>query len=147
MAQSIRMDQERKWKRQHTRIGYILLVVVMLAFVLMFYGRATWVTVPLGLVGMALLVSDVEKYRMRRSFLFESTAQKMLRWQLVYDIVNTSMLVMLVSGLLIFSRDNIYWAFGVVIWGIVAEVVSRRLNEALQVHDPILRALELEEAR
>jgi cation transport ATPase len=147
MAQSVRMERDREWKRRHTRIGYALLAVVILAFALMFFGRATWITVPLGLVGVALLVSDVAKYRMRRSFLFESAAQKMLRWQLGYDIVNTSVLIIMVGGLLIFSQDNIYWAFAVVIWGIIAEVVSRRLNRALQAHDPILRALELEEAR
>lgn len=147
MEQSVRMERERELKRRHTRIGYALLAVIILAFALMFFGRATWVTIPLGLVGVALLVSDVEKYRMRRSFLFKSAAQKMLRWQLVYDIVNTSVLIIMVGGLLIFSRDNIYWAFAVVIWGIITEVVSRRLNRALQAHDPILRALELEEAR
>lgn len=147
MAQSVRMEREREWKQRHTRIGYVLLVVVILTFAFMFFGRATWITVPLGLVGVALLVSDVAKYRMRRSFLIESAAQKLLHWQLVYDIVNTSVLVVMVGGLLIFSRDNIYWAFAVVIWGIIAEVVSRRLNRVLQAHDPMLRALELEEAR
>lgn len=147
MAQSVRMEREREWKQRHIRIGYALLAVIILALALMFFGRATWITVPLGLVGIALLVSDVEKYRMRRSFLFESTARKMLRWRLVYDVVNTSVLIIMVGGLLIFSQDNIYWAFAVVIWGIITEVVSRRLNQALQAHDPMLRALELEEAR
>lgn len=147
MAQSVRMEREREWKQRHTRIGYVLLTIVTLAFVFMFIGQATWIAVPLGLVGIALFVSDVAKYRMRRSFLVESAAQKLLRWQLVYDIVNTSVLVIMVGGLLIFSRDNIYWAFAVVIWGIITEVVSRRLNQALQAHDPMLRALELEEAR
>ncbi|WP_214803477.1 hypothetical protein [Exiguobacterium sp. s194] len=147
MAQSVRMEREREWKQRHTRIGYVLLTIVTLAFVFMFIGQATWIAVPLGLVGIALFVSDVAKYRMRRSFLVESAAQKLLRWQLVYDIVNTSVLVIMVGGLLIFSRDNIYWAFAVVIWGIMSEVVSRRLNRALKAHDPMLRALELEEAR
>lgn len=147
MAQSVRMEREREWKQRHTRIGYVLLTVVILAFVFMFIGRATWMTVPLGLVGIALLVSDVAKYRMRRSFLVNPVAKKMLRWQLGYDIVNTSVLIIMVGGLLIFSRDNLYWAFAVVIWGVIAEVVSRRLNRALQAHDPMLRALELEEAR
>lgn len=147
MIQPVRMEREREWKRRHIRVGYALLAVVILTFALTFFGRATWMTVPLGLVGIALLVSDVAKYRMRRSFLFEAVAQKVLRWQLVYDIVNTSVLIIMVGGLLIFSRDNFYWAFAVVIWGIVAEVVSRRLNRALQAHDPILRAIELEEAR
>ncbi|MCT4789440.1 hypothetical protein, partial [Exiguobacterium mexicanum] len=67
MTQSVRMEREREWKRRHTRIGYALLAVVILAFAFMFFGRATWITVPLGLVGVALLVSDVAKYRMRRS--------------------------------------------------------------------------------
>ncbi|WP_396129191.1 hypothetical protein [Exiguobacterium mexicanum] len=147
MAQSVRMEREREWKQQHTRIGYVLLVVVILTFALMFVERATWMTAPLGLVGIALLVSDVAKYRMRRSFLVNPVAKKMLRWQLGYDIVNTSVLIIMVGGLLIFSRDNLYWAFAVVIWGVIAEVVSRRLNRALQAHDPMLRALELEEAR
>ncbi|MFL9651725.1 hypothetical protein [Exiguobacterium chiriqhucha] len=147
MAQSVRMEREREWKQRHTRIGYVLLTIVTLAFVFMFIGQATWIAVTLGLVGIALFVSDVAKYRMRRSFLVESAAQKLLRWQLVYDIVNTSVLVIMVGGLLIFSRDNIYWAFAVVIWGIMSEVVSRRLNRALKAHDPMLRALELEEAR
>lgn len=147
MAQSVRMEREREWKQRHTRIGYVLLVVVILTFALMFVGRATWMTVPLSLVGIALLVSDVAKYQMRRSFLVKPEAQNMLRWQLGYDIVNTSVLIIMVGGLLIFSRDNLYWAFAVVIWGIVAEVLSRRLNRALQAHDPMLRALELEEAR
>ncbi|MCT4790600.1 hypothetical protein, partial [Exiguobacterium mexicanum] len=70
-----------------------------------------------------------------------------LRWQLGYDVVNTGVLIIMVGGLLIFSRDNLYWAFAVVIWGIITEVVSRRLNRVLQAHDPMLRALELEEAR
>ncbi|TCI67497.1 MULTISPECIES: hypothetical protein [unclassified Exiguobacterium] len=104
-------------------------------------------TVPLGLVGIALLVSDVAKYRMRRPFLVNPVTKKMLRWQLGYDLVNTSVLVIMVGGLLIFSRDNLYWAFAVVIWGIMAEIVSRRLNRTLQEYDPILRALELEEVK
>jgi len=147
MTQSVRMEREREWKQRHTQIGYALVMVVILAFAFMFVGQATWIAVPLGLVGVALLVSDVAKYRMRRSFLFESAAQKMLRWQLGYDVVNTGVLIIMVGGLLIFSRDNLYWAFAVVIWGIITEVVSRRLNRALQAHDPMLRALELEEAR
>ncbi|MDL5378380.1 hypothetical protein ACNOIU_13140 [Exiguobacterium mexicanum] len=147
MAQSIRMEREREWKQRHTRIGYVLLVVVILTFALMFVGQTTWMTVPLGLVGIALLVSDVAKYRMRRSFLVNPVAKKMLRWQLGYELVNTSVLVIMVGGLLIFSRDNLYWAFAVVIWGIMAEIVSRRLNRTLQEYDPILRALELEEVK
>ena len=147
MAQSIRMEQERKWKQRHKRIGYVLLTVVILAFTLMFFDRVTWMTVPLGLVGIALLVSDVEKYRMRRMYLFDSVARKLLRWQLLYDVVNTTVLTIIVGGLLLFNQDNIYWGFSVLIWGTFTEVVSRRLNRALQAHDPMLRALELEEAR
>ncbi|TCI43019.1 MULTISPECIES: hypothetical protein [unclassified Exiguobacterium] len=147
MAQSVRMEREREWKQRHTRIGYALLTVVVLAFTLMFFGRATWITVPLGLVGAALLASDVAKFRMRRMYLFDSAAQKLLRWQLLYDVVNTSVLTIMVGGLLIFSQDNIYWGFAVLIWGTFAEIVSRRLNRALQAHDPVLRTLELEEAR
>ncbi|EPE60906.1 putative membrane protein [Exiguobacterium sp. S17] len=141
------MDQERNWKKRHIRIGYALLTVVVLAFALLFFGRVTWITVPLGLAGIAMLISDVAKYRMRRMYLFDSAAQKLLRWQLLYDVVNTSVLTIMVGGLLIFSRDNIYWGFAVLIWGTFAEIVSRRLNRALQAHDPVLRALELEEAR
>ncbi|WP_214754568.1 hypothetical protein [Exiguobacterium sp. s16] len=147
MAQSVRMEREREWKQRHTRIGYALLAVIILAFALMFFERATWVTVPLGLVGIALLISDVAKYRMRRMYLFDSVARKLLRWQLLYDLVNTTVLMIMVGGLLVFSQDNIYWGFAVLIWGTFSEVVSRRLNRALQAHDPILRALELEEAR
>ncbi|WP_255569793.1 MULTISPECIES: hypothetical protein [unclassified Exiguobacterium] len=41
MAQSVRMEREREWKQRHTRIGYVLLVVVILTFALMFVGQTT----------------------------------------------------------------------------------------------------------
>ncbi|WP_214890382.1 hypothetical protein [Exiguobacterium sp. s142] len=143
MNQPTRIEQETAWKKQQTRVGYIFLSVVVLAIVLSFFGKQLWLIIPLTLVGVRMLMLDVQKYQMRRTFLVDLATRKVLRWHLVYDIVSSIGLLVLVSGLLVFNQDDLYWAFGVFIWGTLTETVSRRLNQ----HDPILRALELEEAR
>ncbi|TCI34030.1 MULTISPECIES: hypothetical protein [unclassified Exiguobacterium] len=143
MNQPIRIEQETAWKKQQTRVGYIFLSVVVLAIVLSFFGKQLWLIIPLTLVGVRMLMLDVQKYQMRRTFLVDLATRKVLRWHLVYDIVSSIGLLVLVSGLLVFNQDDLYWAFGVFIWGTLTETVSRRLNQ----HDPILCALELEEVR
>ncbi|TCI24372.1 hypothetical protein EVJ32_14500 [Exiguobacterium sp. SH5S4] len=141
MNQPTRIEQETAWKKQQTRVGYIFLSVVVLAIVLSFFGKQLWLIIPLTLVGVRMLMLDVQKYQMRRARLVDFATRKVLRRHLVYDIVSSIGLLILVSGLLVFNQDDLYWAFGVFIWGTLTETVSRRLNQ----HDPILRSLEAEE--
>ncbi|TCI42930.1 hypothetical protein EVJ27_11845 [Exiguobacterium sp. SH3S2] len=141
MDQPTRIEQETAWKKQQTRVGYIFLSVVVLAIVLSFFGKQLWLIIPLTVVGVRMLMLDVQKYQMRRARLVDFATRKVLRRHLVYDIVSSIGLLILVSGLLVFNQDDLYWAFGVFIWGTLTETVSRRLNQ----HDPILRSLEAEE--
>ncbi|WP_214742926.1 hypothetical protein [Exiguobacterium sp. s48] len=136
--------EETTWRKSHLRLGYTLLVFVLTAIILSFFGRYVWLTIPFVLIGMAMIGLDVKKYRMRRAYMKDRDAVRLLKWNLLYDLISSGVLVSLVSALLIFQYDSLTLAIGLLVWGAVSDQMSRMLQKKLNECVPLLHQLDLE---
>lgn len=136
--------EETTWRKSHLRVGYTLLVFVVTAIILSFFGRYVWLTIPFVLIGMAMIGLDVKKYRMRRTHMKDRDVVKLLKWNLLYDLISSGVLVSLISALLIFQYDSLMLAIGLLVWGVVSDQMSRVFQKRLNERVPLLHQLDLE---
>ena len=136
--------EETTWRKSHLRVGYTLLVFVLTAIILSFFGRYVWLTIPFVLIGMAMIGLDVKKYRMRRTYMKDRDAVRLLKWNLLYDLISSGVLVALISTLLIFQYDSLMLAIGLLVWGVVSDQISRMFQKKLNERVPLLHQLDLE---
>jgi len=136
--------EETTWRKSHLRVGYTLLVFVAMAIILSFFGRYVWLTIPFVLIGMAMIGLDVKKYRMRRTHMKDRDVVKLLKWNLLYDLISSGVLVSLISALLIFQYDSLMLAIGLLVWGVVSDQMSRMFQKKLNERVPLLHQLDLE---
>ncbi|MCT4799585.1 hypothetical protein ACFO4U_14105 [Exiguobacterium profundum] len=136
--------EETTWRKSHLRVGYTLLVFVVTAIILSFFGRYVWLTIPFVLIGMAMIGLDVKKYRMRRTHMKDRDVVKLLKWNLLYDLISSGVLVSLISALLIFQYDSLMLAIGLLVWGVVSDQMSRMFQKRLNERVPLLHQLDLE---
>ncbi|QPI67311.1 hypothetical protein IR194_12835 [Exiguobacterium sp. PBE] len=136
--------EETTWRKSHLRVGYTLLVFVVTAIILSFFGRYVWLTIPFVLIGMAMIGLDVKKYRMRRTHMKDRDVVKLLKWNLLYDLISSGVLVSLISALLIFQYDSLMLAIGLLVWGVVSDQMSRMFQKKLNERVPLLHQLDLE---
>ncbi|MCV9901178.1 hypothetical protein OKS35_13705 [Exiguobacterium sp. N5] len=136
--------EETTWRKSHLRVGYTLLVFVVTAIILSFFGRYVWLTIPFVLIGMAMIGLDVKKYRMRRTHMKDRDVVKLLKWNLLYDLISSGVLVSLISALLIFQYDSLMLAIGLLVWGVVSDQMSRMFQKKLNERVPLLQQLDLE---
>ncbi|QLQ22791.1 MAG: hypothetical protein HZT42_11625 [Paracoccaceae bacterium] len=73
---------------------------------------------------------DVKKYRMRRTYMKDRDAVRLLKWNLLYDLISSGVLVSLISTLLIFQYDSLTLAIGLLVWGAVSDQISRMLQRS-----------------
>ncbi|MBR2077711.1 MAG: hypothetical protein IKG65_13015 [Exiguobacterium sp.] len=136
--------EETTWHKSHLRVGYTLLVFVVTAIILSFFGRYVWLTIPFVLIGMVMIGLDVKKYRMRRTYMKDRDAVRLLKWNLLYDLISSGVLVALISTLLIFQYDSLMLAIGLLVWGVVSDQMSRMFQKKLNERVPLLQQLDLE---
>lgn len=136
--------EETTWRKSHLRVGYTLLAFVVMAIVLSFFGRHVWLTVPFVLIGIAMIGLDVKKYRMRRKHRSNQNVMRLLKWNLLYDLISSGVLVSLISALLIFQYDSLGLAIGLLVWGAVSDQVSRMFQKKLNEQVPLLNQLDQE---
>ena len=136
--------EETTWRKSHLRVGYTLLVFVLTAIILSFFGRYVWLTIPFVLIGMVMIGLDVKKYRMRRTYMKDRDAVRLLKWNLLYDLISSGVLVALISTLLIFQYDSLMLAIGLLVWGVVSDQMSRMFQKKLNERVPLLQQLDLE---
>lgn len=87
---------------------------------------------------------DVKKYRMRRTYMKDRDAVRLLKWNLLYDLISSGVLVSLISALLIFQYDSLTLAIGLLVWGVVSDQVSRTFQKKLNEQVPLLNQLDQE---
>lgn len=136
--------EETIWRKSHLRVGYTLLVFVLTAIILAFFGHYVWLTIPFVLIGMAMIGLDVKKYRMRRTHMKDRDVVKLLKWNLLYDLISSGVLVSLISTLLIFQYDSLTLAIGLLVWGVVSDQISRMLQKKLNERVPLSHQIDLE---
>ena len=136
--------EETTLHKSHLRVGYTLLVFVVTAIILSFFGRYVWLTIPFVLIGMVMIGLDVKKYRMRRTYMKDRDAVRLLKWNLLYDLISSGVLVALISTLLIFQYDSLMLAIGLLVWGVVSDQMSRMFQKKLNERVPLLQQLDLE---
>lgn len=136
--------EETTWRKSHLRVGYTLLVFVLTAIILAFFGHYVWLTIPFVLIGMAMIGLDVKKYRMRRTHMKDRDVVKLLKWNLLYDLISSGVLVSLISTLLIFQYDSLTLAIGLLVWGVVSDQISRMLQKKLNERVPLSHQIDLE---
>lgn len=136
--------EETTWRKSHLRVGYTLLVFVVTAIILSFFGRYVWLIIPFVLIGMAMVGLDVKKYRMRRTHMKDRDVVKLLKCNLLYDLISSGVLVSLISALLIFQYDSLTLAIGLLVWGAVSDQMSRMFQKRLNERVPLLHQLDLE---
>ena len=136
--------EETTWRKSHLRVGYTLLVFVVTTIILSFFGRYVWLTIPFVLIGMAMIGLDVKKYRMRRTHMKDRDVVKLLKCNLLYDLISSGVLVSLISALLIFQYDSLMLAIGLLVWGVVSDQMSRMFQKKLNELVPLLQQLDLE---
>ena len=87
---------------------------------------------------------NVKKYRMRRTYMKDRDAVRLLKWNLLYDLISSGVLVALISTLLIFQYDSLMLAIGLLVWGVVSDQMSRMFQKKLNERVPLLQQLDLE---
>ncbi len=71
-------------------------------------------------------------------------AVRLLKWNLLYDLISSGVLVALISTLLIFQYDSLMLAIGLLVWGVVSDQMSRMFQKKLNERVPLLQQLDLE---
>ena len=87
---------------------------------------------------------DVKKYRMRRKHMDNQNVMRLLKWNLLYDLISSGVLISLISALLIFQYDSLALAIGLLVWGVVSDQVSRTFQKKLNEQVPLLNQLDQE---
>ncbi|WP_214786146.1 hypothetical protein [Exiguobacterium sp. s183] len=136
--------EETAWRKSHLRVGYALLTFIVTAFILSFFGRHVWLTLPFILIGSAMIGLDVKKYWIRRTHMNDRSVTRLLKWNLLYDLISSGVLISLISALLIFQYDSLSLMIGLLVWGVVSDQVSRIFHKKLTERIPLLNQLDQE---
>lgn len=132
--------EEDTWGNSPLRISYTSLAFALMALAISFFGSYLWLTIPLVVIGIAMIVVDVKKYRMRRAHISERNLVRSLKWDLVYDLVNSTILISITVTLLLLKYDSLMIFIVLLLWVVFGRSFQKKLSERV----PLLNQLDQE---
>lgn len=132
--------EEDTWGKSPLRISYASLAFAFMALAISFFGSYLWLTIPLVVIGIAMIVLDVKKYRMRRAHISEQDLVRLLKWDFVYDLVNSTILISITVALLFLQYDSLTIFIVLLLWVVFGRSFQKQLSERV----PLLEQSEKE---
>lgn len=121
--------EEDTWGNSPLRISYTSIAFALMALAISFFGSYLWLTIPLVAIGIAMIVLDVKKYRMRRAHISERNLVRSLKWDLVYDLVNSMILISITVTLLLLKYDSLTLFIVLLLWVVFGRSFQKKLSE------------------
>lgn len=87
-----------------------------------------------------MIVLDVKTYRMRRAHISEQDLVRLLKWDLVSDLVNSTILISITVALLFLQYDSLTIFIVLLLWVVFGRSFQKQLSERL----PLLEQSEKE---
>ncbi len=76
-----------------------------------------------------MIVLDVKTYQMRRAHISERDSVRLLQWDLVYDLVNTTILISITAALLFLQYDSLTIFIVLLLWVVFGQSFQKQLGE------------------
>ncbi|MFN3633224.1 hypothetical protein, partial [Exiguobacterium profundum] len=105
----------------------------LIALAISFFGSYLWLTIPLVAIGIAMIVVDVKKYRMRRAHISEQDLVRLLKWDLVSDLVNSTILISITAALLFLQYDSLTIFIVLLLWVVFGRSFQKQLSERVSL--------------
>ncbi|OGX78805.1 hypothetical protein A6395_10260 [Exiguobacterium sp. SH31] len=121
--------EEDTWGNLPLRISYTSLAFALMALAISYFGSYLWLTIPFVVIGIGMFVLDVKKYRMRRAHISERDIVRSLKWNLTYDLVNSTILMSITVALLLLKYDSLTVFIVLLLWVVFGRSFQKQLNE------------------
>lgn len=121
--------EEDTWGKSPLHISYISLAFASMALAISYFGSYLWLTIPFVVIGIGMFVLDVKKYGMRREHISERDVVQSLKWNLTYDLVNSTILMSITVALLLLQHDSLTVFMVLLLWVVFGRSFQRQLNE------------------
>ena len=122
---------EDTWGKSPLRISYISVAFASMAIAISYFGSYLWLTIPLVVIGIAMIVLDVKKYRMRRTHISEHDLVRLLKWDLVYDLVSSTILISITVALLLLQYDSLTIFIALLLWVVFGRSFQKQMSERI----------------
>lgn len=106
-----------------------------MALIVSYFEGNIWLTVPLIVVGIAMIGIDVSKYQKHRTHESEKFKVKSLKWELVYDLVDSAILIVITVALLIMQVDTLTIFVVLTLWMVFGQTFQKQFGERMPLMD------------
>ena len=126
-----RFVQEDTWWKSPLRIKYTSFAFILIALAVSYFEGNVGLTVPLIVVGIAMIGIDVSKYQKQRTHVSGKTKVKSLKWELIYDLVDSAILIVITVTLLFMKVDTLTVFVVLTLWMVFGQTFQRQFGERM----------------
>ncbi len=106
-----------------------------MALAVSYFEGNVWLTVPLIVVGIAMIGIDVSKYQKQRTHVSEKIKVKSLKWELIYDLVDSAILIVITVALLFMQVDTLTIFVVLTLWMVFGQTFQKQFGERMPLVD------------
>ena len=106
-----------------------------MALAVSYFEGNVWLTVPLIVVGIAMIGIDVSKYQKQRTHVSEKIKVKSLKWELIYDLVDSAILIVITVALLFMQVDTLTIFVVLILWMVFGQTFQKQFGERMPLVD------------
>lgn len=106
-----------------------------MALAVSYFEGNVWLTVPLIVVGIAMIGIDVSKYQKQRTHVSEKIKVKSLKWELIYDLVDSAILIVITVALLFMQVDTLTIFVVLTLWMVFVQTFQKQFGERMPLVD------------
>ncbi|WP_214748621.1 hypothetical protein [Exiguobacterium sp. s189] len=135
MTNQNRFVQGDTWWKSPLRIKYTSFAFIFMALAVSYFEGNVWLTVPLIVVGIAMIGIDVSKYQKQRTHVSEKIKVKSLKWELIYDLVDSAILIVITVALLFMQVDTLTIFVVLTLWMVFGQTFQKQFGERMPLVD------------
>ncbi|WP_214822380.1 MULTISPECIES: hypothetical protein [unclassified Exiguobacterium] len=126
-----RLVQEDTWWKSPLRIKYVSFVFILMALAVSYFEGSAWLTVPLIILGVTMIGLDVSKYQKHRTHVSGKIKVKSLKWELIYDLVDSAILIVITVALLFMQIDTLTIFIVLTLWVVFGQTFQKQFGERM----------------
>ncbi|WP_215144417.1 hypothetical protein [Exiguobacterium qingdaonense] len=136
MNNTNRFVQEDTWWKTRLRIRYTSLLFILTALAVSYLENNIWLVVPLIGLGITMIGLDVRKYQTHRTHVNERHEVRSLRWDFVYDLVDSAILILITGVLLFMKIDTLTMFVALTLWVVFGQTLQKQFGERMSSVEP-----------
>lgn len=102
-----------------------------MALAVSYFESSIWLTVPLIVLGVTMIGLDVSKYQKHRTHVSEEIKGKSLKWDLIYDLVDSAILIVIAVALLFMQIDTLTIFVVLTLWVVFGQTFQKQFGERM----------------